>query len=324
MSFYCAGNGFPTNSQISKERKRFRAKPLPPNRPRALTLPLENHDGAQDKIDRAQQHILSKIIQKIKAPQSQTSAQKQSPLIIRLPYEIRMVIWRYLLCDQRLHLVRAPKRLLGIRCDGDEFDGDCNHACWGFSTIRVRFGPRAVGYYKGMKSGARLSLLYSGNMFDFNNPDTILSLSQTVLRSRLNLLRVVRLQYSFPKFLYILSNRGIVSSPTGITPDQDQLIEDPNLVAPFDAKTWEQACTVLASLTGLQKLYMHLGGAPLDEPELMPSAIKPILGSLMQVWQPGLQVFEVSVPREQDPETVYDVKGAPFRLVSRDSRCTCG
>lgn len=114
MSFYCAGNGFPTNSQISKERKRFRAKPLPPNRPRALTLPLENHDGAQDKIDRAQQHILSKIIQKIKAPQSQTSAQKQSPLIIRLPYEIRMVIWRYLLCDQRLHLVRAPKRLLGF------------------------------------------------------------------------------------------------------------------------------------------------------------------------------------------------------------------
>jgi hypothetical protein len=133
------------------------------------------------------------------------------------------------------------------------------------------------------------------------------------------------LQYSFPKFLYIPSKRGTVSAPRDIpSSDPDQLIENPNLVAPFDAKTWEQACSVLARLAGLQELYMHLGGAPLDDPELMPFDIKPILGSLMQIRRPGLLVFEVSVPWKEHPETVYDVKGAPFRLVNRDSRCTCG
>jgi hypothetical protein len=68
---------------------------------------------------------------------------------------------------------------------------------------------------------------------------------------------------------------------------------------------------------------MHLGGAPLDEPGLMRDNIKPILGSLMQIRQPGLLVFEVSVSWREDPETVYNVKDAPFRLVSRDSRCVC-
>lgn len=71
---------------------------------------------------------------------------------------------------------------------------------------------------------------------------------------------------------------------------------------------------------------MHLGGAPLDDnSELVPYNItRPILGSLMQIRQPQLQVFEVSVPWKEDSLVVYDVKGAPFRLVTRDNRCTCG
>lgn len=155
MGFYCAGNGFPTNAQIIKERKAFRAKPLPTNRPRALTSPLD--DDAQNQTDRAQKHILSRIIKKKQAQLHQwTSTQKDSLLITRLPYEVRRLIWRYLLCGQHLHLVRAPKRLLAIRCDEEEPIGDFSHRCWGYTSIRVRFGPRgAVGYYKGQKNGAQ-------------------------------------------------------------------------------------------------------------------------------------------------------------------------
>jgi hypothetical protein len=65
---------------------------------------------------------------------------------------------------------------------------------------------------------------------------------------------------------------------------------------------------------GLQELYIHLDGTPLTEPELEPLNIKPILGSLMQIRQPGLLDLEVSVPWKEDPEKIYDVKGAPFRL----------
>lgn len=115
-----------------------------------------------------------------------------------------------------------------------------------------------------------------------------------------------------------------VFSPEDIpSSDQDQFIESPYTVAPFDAKTWEQTCSVLASLTSLQELYMHLGGAALDEPGVMRDNIKPILGSLMQIRQPGLLIFEVSVSWREDPETVYNVRDTPFRLVSRRSRRVC-
>lgn len=169
-----------------------------------------------------------------------------------------------------------------------------------------------------------INLIYSGNTFDFNSANTIISLSQTILRSRLNLLRVVRLEHSFPHFVYTFSRPDTVSSPNGIpSSDHVQYTESPYTVPPFDAKSWKQACSVLASLTGLQRLYMHLGGDPLDEPWQGRDNIKPILGSLMQIRQPGLLVFEVSVPWNEDPETEYNVKGAPFRLVNRHSRCVC-
>lgn len=169
-----------------------------------------------------------------------------------------------------------------------------------------------------------IDLLYSGNKFDFNSPDTILSFSQTILPSRLNLLRVIRLEYSFARFMYILSKSDTIPPPSGILSDPDIMIENPNLVAPFDAETWQQACNVLANLTSLRELYMHLSGAPLnDDLELMRyNNIKQILGSLMHIRQPRLQVFEVSVPWKEDPATIYDSNGAPFRLVSCDCRCT--
>lgn len=158
MVFCGGGSTFPSNAQISKERKAFRAKSLPTNRPRALTLPLNDEDDTQNKVNRSHMHMLSSIIKKIKTVQQQTFPQKESLLITRLPYEIRMLIWRSLLCDHHLHLVRAPKRLLAIRCDEDESNGNCDHCCWGYSTISVRFGPRAAGYYTGKKDGARCEI----------------------------------------------------------------------------------------------------------------------------------------------------------------------
>lgn len=155
MVYCCAGSAFPSNAQISKERKTFRAKSLPANRPRALTLPLNDEYDTRNQVNRSHKNILSSIIKKIKTVQQQTFAQKESLLITRLPYEIRMLIWQSLLCDHHLHLVRAPKRLLAIRCDEEESSGDCGHRCWGYSTISVRFGPRAAGYYTGKKDDAQ-------------------------------------------------------------------------------------------------------------------------------------------------------------------------
>ncbi|MBW0461469.1 hypothetical protein O181_001184 [Austropuccinia psidii MF-1] len=149
--FRCGGNGFPSNSKIKKDRKAYGAVPLPKNRPRALTLPLEE-SGKISTFQSKFQEIFRKRIQQ------QTFTQKQSPLL-RLPPEIRLIIWKFVLCNQHLHIVRAPRRLLAIRCDEDRPQkpgySPYGHRCWGYTTIFTRHGRHASGYYRDPKPDSR-------------------------------------------------------------------------------------------------------------------------------------------------------------------------
>lgn len=154
--FRCGGSGFPSNSKIKKDRKAYGVLPLPKNRPRALTLPLKESKlipNFQCKF----QELFRKVIKQ------QTFGQKQSPLM-RLPPEVRLIIWEYILCNKHLHIVRAPRRLLAIRCDEEPkqetvYDetvyNRCGHKCWGYTTIFMRYGPHVPGYYRDPKPGSR-------------------------------------------------------------------------------------------------------------------------------------------------------------------------
>ncbi|CRG83318.1 hypothetical protein PISL3812_00669 [Talaromyces islandicus] len=75
-----------------------------------------------------------------------------------------------------------------------------------------------------------VNLLYD-NMFDFDSLDTVVSLSRTVLKTRLDRIRKVRLQDKFPYDFYVKSD-----VPDG----KFDIMPDPSRVPPYDAETWEQ------------------------------------------------------------------------------------
>lgn len=337
-------NGRQKDVEITRERKKYRAPPLPKRRPRTLTISSDWDAQAEHRFPSGIHALLGR---KFWIPQS-TSNQDHSPLFARLPAEIRSMIWEHLLCGLRLHIVRARKRLLAIRCDKvPVFEPDlheCRHSCWAITTTsRLVYTPTSGHYlgpvdgeeceyanlvpilktcrlmYAGPMDGNRnwhdaadqlsrysetVDLIYRKNMFDIDNLDTIISLSRTVMFSRLNLIRVLRLQYSFRFYIWSLY-------------DPSAKDKDP---APYNAKTWIEACNVLAGLIGLEELYMHLGGyLPFDDPSgsWTPKLAEPLFKPLIQVRQ--TRIFDISVPWAEDTELKrkYEIEGAPFRLISR-------
>lgn len=146
----CCRSEFPSNSTIQKDRKANGVLPLPMNRPRALTPPLD----ANKRLSK--HHKLQQLFKK--QVQQQTFMQEKSPLMC-LPPEIRLMIWEFLLCNHYLHIVRAPRRLLAIRCDEEpneqSFFGSYDHKCWGQSRVSIRRFPDLPSYYYGPKTGGR-------------------------------------------------------------------------------------------------------------------------------------------------------------------------
>ncbi|PLB50841.1 hypothetical protein P170DRAFT_508945 [Aspergillus steynii IBT 23096] len=183
----------------------------------------------------------------------------------------------------------------------------CQHKCWG-SAMKPFVWYRGVspGYCVGSRgcewyTGAipllqtcrliyteAVSILYCDNIFRFNHVDTVISLSHTTLPSRFNLIRVLHLAHSFPFSMYGRKSRKVV--------------------APYDAKTWEEVCQVLAKMSGLEELYMHLG-------EFDTTEIHEVLAPLHQIRQ--TKIFELFIGLRSDPEKLCTVKDRPFRLVGQ-------
>lgn len=81
-----------------------------------------------------------------------------------------------------------------------------------------------------------------------------------------------------------------------------------DVVPPYDAGTWNQTCLLLASISGLKYLYIHLGGWNL------PHEIHDILRPLHRIRQ--TDVFDVYLSIGEDPDEAYQIKDKPFRFVS--------
>lgn len=69
----------------------------------------------------------------------QTFHQAQSPLLRSLPAEIRLIIWWYFLCSQKLHVVltnqhtwkQSKSKMIGLACSERRAYCPCSHHCWG-------------------------------------------------------------------------------------------------------------------------------------------------------------------------------------------------
>lgn len=147
-----------------------------------------------------------------------------------------------------------------------------------------------------------INLLYH-NIFNFDSLDTVVSLSQTVLKTRLNRIRKICLQYEFPLYYYPVSER---------LDGELELTHSPTHVPPYDGETCIHTCRVLAGIQGLQELYIHLGGYLVSELGARRNALY-MLRPLFQIQQP--RIFELWVSWKGDPAKIYPVEGAPFRIV---------
>ena len=104
----CGGLIQPMRIDMTEDERKAKApKPLPIKRPRSLTIPLT--EGGGQEINQA-----STVSADSKA-RHWTSVQHQSPLM-RLPAELRCIIWEEVVGGNLVHIVRCPQRLLGIQC----------------------------------------------------------------------------------------------------------------------------------------------------------------------------------------------------------------
>lgn len=243
----------------------------------------------------------------------QTFDQLQSMLCARLPYEIRQLIWSYVLGGRLLHIVRAydSKKLRAVDCVEGFGPGleTREHHCWGSIT-----GPNtgsSLGFYLmpcenhparpanllpllqtcRMIYAETVTVLYEDNIFDLDFLDTLFYLKRPVLPQRLNQIHILNLSWHFK---YSVANAN----------------------PPYDITTWRESCNVLANFTGLRKLTVHLASS-----FELPAGMKwkdwwgPLLEQL--TWIKPVKRFDVFLAwSEDDCAEVARECEYPFQLVS--------
>ncbi|KAJ4413010.1 hypothetical protein N0V82_008598 [Gnomoniopsis sp. IMI 355080] len=214
--------------------------------------------------------------------------QLQSPLIARLPPEIRYLIWNEAIGSRVLHIVRKRRRLLAMECV-ESFSPDLEttvHTCWGLSTTmgrrdgfylgsRSRYPTRPANLLPLLQTCRRIyreavTVLYENNVFDINHVDTLAYLGRTVLPQRLNRIRVLKFSFRFEHWD----------------------------AAPYDLATWSETCDSLTRLAGLEELTIHLTGYDGRPVAGNRNKWHPILELLKQV--KALKSFKVFLPLEED------------------------
>lgn len=273
------------------QRKINAPKQLPRNRPRRLTDPPLH-------FPRSWKDVLLRHV-----PQ-QTFDQSASLLFVRLPIEVRRLIWTNVLGGNLLHIPRGLKKLVAIACveAADPKSATRNHMCWGWSSEPLIHGS-IPGFYIGsvdefparpakllplLQSCRKaymegISILYQDNLFDLNHIDTLFYLQRSVLPQRLAELRSLNLSWNFT---YSLASSSV----------------------PYNLATWREACGVLASLPGLQTLRVRLTGACYSE-------WGPVLGAMIRV--KSVRVFELFISLSvAECESLAGSGMYPFKLIS--------
>lgn len=165
------------------------------------------------------------------------NGQKDCPLFSRLPAEIRTMIWHYVLGGQTYHLMQVPKRVGHHRCDvGSSSDPGRSCCLPAIAYWRHEIGTTSYRDYMDRHPGAPLphapsvellslpsssnphvlallrtcqkiyreaiNLPYESNMFDIDDPETLLNLRQTIPRQRLRAIKHLRvyLETQYPPF----------------------------------------------------------------------------------------------------------------------------
>ncbi|KAK2589393.1 hypothetical protein QQS21_012931 [Conoideocrella luteorostrata] len=235
---------------------------------------------------------------------SEVVDQSQSTLLARLPLEIRQHIWSRVLRQRLLHISRADKRLQAFRCvesiEHSLYTG--GHRCWGkaeFTQGRPDFrlmpddsSSRAAALLPLLQTcrmiyRESIDILYRDNIFDINHVDTLIYMERTVLPQRLQQIRALSLTWAFLKL-------------------------DPREL--YSLGTWRDTCALLATLTGLRQLTVHL--SKLEPGQQNEHLWRPALEALQQIGP--IDRFDVYLPWTEAMCWREAARNRyPFRLVSK-------
>jgi hypothetical protein len=118
--------------KTQRERIKLVPRSLPERCCRPLTrtppLPLCRYEYTKKA---GSPSLLSRLCE---SKRQQTCPQLQSPLFRLLPPELRRKIWRLVIGGYVLHMVRAPRKLLGVACADEhgQLLRSRYHLCWGY------------------------------------------------------------------------------------------------------------------------------------------------------------------------------------------------
>lgn len=98
-----------------RSRSRNAPKPLPP-RSRSLTAPLNPSPLTKPSLLRALFDPRVLFYRSPKSKDQTTFEQTQSTLLTKLPFDVRRLIWRFVIGNRHLHTVRCRSRLSYRKC----------------------------------------------------------------------------------------------------------------------------------------------------------------------------------------------------------------
>ncbi|KAF2015309.1 hypothetical protein BU24DRAFT_421613 [Aaosphaeria arxii CBS 175.79] len=297
----------------SESKKRFERRQKVAPRPLAVRPPERN---LTIPVPRKVRRMSDKHEASSESLAGKTLDQTQSRLM-RLPFELREMIFRAVVGDKTMHIVLKENKLGHYECLTphetfcDTFQPDqylrlrgCGRGTVDSSNIwapnrKYARGDVTDGDIIPFLQTCRqiysesIKLLYSTNTFSFHDLDCIRYFSSTILPRRFELVQSLTLEWLLAWPIY---------DPVG----QNILLSAPALYPPHDEATWEATWRIIASMPKLKRLFVGLFYFDgFRDPEFEAQMLAPLM--------------EVTRPKEFKLYPTWQLKaieGAPFEVVN--------
>ena len=272
--------------QMPNIRQPYAPKPLSPKRKRALTLPL------------AQSNPGSKARQ-------WTSDQAHCAFLRVLPYDVRRLIYKFVLAGRTFHIIRLRRRLRHVECTRHGRPSRDNSTCWGNPTVDGRDVHKleTEGFDQDLLDLLRtcrqiytecIDILYSQTIFDISRPESLISFSATLLPQRFDSISSLQLTWSF------FCNKSS-------DPERPLLRGDNSL--------WKACWQIIATMKELKNIRVWLAMYPANE--MSPHHETNLLMPLAQIGAKRLFEVRVSWSLEGDSDKV-EAATTHYRLVRQE------
>jgi hypothetical protein len=301
-------------NEVLKEKWKNRPRSLPPSR-RELSVERElsaQREGRRPRIDFSR--LRGKGKRKVASP------------IMRLPAELRSQILLEVLGQSVIHLVQCRGRLGHIRCKIDDMQSfpytfndqsydierrcipPCQFSCKNAAEFRYPYvlehvtcttlhpppSESCLGVLRTCRQLYRegIDVLYSRNIFDANDAETVLFLARTIRPQRLKAIKHLQINAKDPWPCQDIS--GVQS---------DNFV----LHTMNDWPPWVECCKLIGSqMTGLQSLTVRVGvfeqrdaHAPNVNRDFRRGLYNTMLGAIRDSGIKGLEGFRLEIEREE-------------------------